>query len=245
MEVKLRISELMDEYVDNEFCPEEGSVADPNAVKGWVLANAKAPAVKGRTAKEKRTPRRKRVWLAAALAAVMVVLMGAGFPSMIYNLAFGNLRFEETGSERITALVHYGPLVQVEDGRLWFTPDEGERVDITDLVSEDTPYLYDGSDPETNLTYYVIMGGTPEFYGYFEWIMTPDPFDHSDDNGVVFITGTEEGMYTTYACSMNGPRREDDTGVFGSGPVYWEDTMDHPWLRAGIEELGIPVVNPR
>lgn len=241
---RLRISKLMDEYTDTEVFPEGGSTADPEAVKRWVLSHAERP-VKKLAPQKKSMPRKKKLWLAAALAAVMVVLVGAGFPYMQHRLASGVLSFEQSENERITALVHYAPLVQEEDGRLWFTPDEGERMDITDLVSEETPYIYDGSDPETEKTYYVIMGGTPEFYGYFEWIMTPDPFDHSNDNGVEFITGTEEGMYTVYGYSMNGPNREDDVGGMGTGPVYWDDALDHPWLRAGLEKLDIPVTIER
>lgn len=233
---QLQISKLMDEYVDSELSPEGESTVDAEAVKAWVMANVKMTAGPGK----RKTPRKKMKLLAAALAAVMVVLVGAGIPSIMYGLASGNLRYEETGNGRITALVHYAPLVQVEDGRLWFTPDRGERIDITDMVSEETPYIYDGSDPETNLTYYVIMGGTPEFYGYFEWIVTPDPFD---DNGDVVVFGAEDGMRYNYSYAMNGPDREDDRGGGGStGPaVYWEDALDHTWLRAGLEELGIPI----
>ena len=237
---RLTISKLMDEYTDTEFFPTGGRAADPEAVKGWVMANVRTPAGKG-PAKKKQAPRKKKLLLAAALASVMVVLMGAGFPSMIYGLVSGQLRFEETDNGRITAVVHYTLPLQVEEGRLWFAPDEGERIDVTDLVSEDTPYIYDGSDPSANQTYYVIMGGTPEQYGYFEWIMTPDPFDRSGERNMVYMDG--ERMYATYAYTIHGPGGEDDIagGGIDFGAVFWEDVKDYAWLRAGIEELGIPI----
>ena len=72
---KLEISRLMDEYTDNEFFPQEGETADPPAVKARVLAQA-APA-------NRRAPRKKRLLWAAALAAVMVLLVGAGLPNIV------------------------------------------------------------------------------------------------------------------------------------------------------------------
>lgn len=241
---RLEISKLMDGYTDEEFFPDGGETADAEAVKARVLAKVQAPAGKGQKAKKQQMPKKKKVLLAATLAAVMVVLMGAGFPSMIYGLVSGQLRFEETDDERSTAVVHYTPLLQVQEGRLWFSPDEGERIDITDLVSEDTPYIYDGSDPSANQTYYVILGGTPEHYGYFEWIMTPDPFDHSGERNMVYMDG--ERMYATYAYTIHGPGGEHDVaGGIDFGAVLWEDVKDHVWMQAGIKELSIPVITER
>lgn len=59
---RFEISRLMDEYEDNEFFPQGGETADLQAVKARVLAQA-APA--GR----RRMPRKKKLLLAAALAA--------------------------------------------------------------------------------------------------------------------------------------------------------------------------------
>lgn len=230
---RLEISRLMDEYVDNEFFPAGGSVADSEAVKGWVLANVKAPVQK------KRKPAKKKVRLAVTLAAVMLLLVGAGFPYVQHRLVDGEMIFKQTSDGRITALVHYGPVVEEEGGRLFFNPADGQRLDITDMVSEETPYIYDGSDLDTDLTYYVIMGGTPDFYGCFEWIDAPYPFD--DSNGSVeFITGAEKGRCTTYMYFMDGPDRVNDVGGSGMGAVHWEDVLDHAWLLAGLKELDIP-----
>ena len=134
---RFEISRLMDEYEDNEFFPQGGETADLQAVKARVLAQA-APA------KRRRMPR-KMTLLAAALAVVLVVLAGAGYPYIQHRLVSGELFFQQTADSRITGLVHYGPVIEEEDGRLFFHPDGGQRVDITDLVSEETPYIYDGS----------------------------------------------------------------------------------------------------
>ena len=103
------------------------------------------------------------MFLAAGLAAALV-LVGAGFPSMIYQLVNSTLTFEQSPDSTSVTYEHNVSSIEAEDGRLFFVLD-GERTDITDLINEDTPYIYDGSDPETGLTYYLIMGGTPENYG--------------------------------------------------------------------------------
>lgn len=233
---KLEISRLMDEYVDNEFFPKGGSVADSEAVKGWVLANAKAPA----RGKKKQTPKKKKkALLVAALAAVLVVLAGAGFPYLQHRLVAGDLIFEQTNDGRITALVHYGPIVEEENGRLFFNPDDGQRVDITDLISEETPYIYDGSDSDSGKSYYIIIGGRPEHYGYLEWITAPSPFDDDPASGAAGENG--QRIRTVYTLEYI---EQGDTHTGGSffdiGTVQLFEGMDTPWLLAGMDQLGIP-----
>ncbi|MDE6259325.1 MAG: hypothetical protein K2M42_00425 [Oscillospiraceae bacterium] len=225
---QLEISRLMDEYTDTEVFPEGGSAANPEAVKGWVLANVKAPA------KKKQKPAKKKLLLAAALATVMVVLVGAGFPYIEHKLVGGTLSFEQTSNGRITAFVHNSELVKCEDDRLIFTANDGQRIDITDLIDQDTPYIYDGSDPGTGSTYYVVMGGTPESYGWFEWIQTPYAFDdgayHFDEDG------NPVSILFDFELVTSG---DDRRSVFGYDCVCLDGDMDLPWLLAGAEQVGI------
>lgn len=231
---RLEISRLMDEYTDTEFFPAGGSVAGPEAVKARVLANVKAPAGK------ERMPRRKKALLAAALAAVMVVLVGAGFPYIRHRLVGGTLSFEQTTDGRITAFVHSSEVMELEGGRLYFNQDDGQRIDVTDLISEETPYLYDGSDPDAGTIYYIILGGTPECYGYLEWIQTPYPFEDGatnfDENG--------DPVSITYGFELNTPNpdgSDNRRSIAGfEGSVCVDDSMNLPWLLAGVEQLGVP-----
>ena len=227
---RLEISRLMDDYVDNEFCPEEGSAVSAETVKAQVLAKA-APA-------GKRTPKKKRPLLAAALAAVMVVLVGAGYPIISHQLAAGGaLSFQQVPDGKITSFVHYAPVVELVDGRLIFSPEDDQDIDITDLVSEEKPYLYDASRPEEGVTYYIIIGGTTERFGYLEWITTPNPFRDGDDP----VNVEESRMTTAYEFVIRGA--QDDwrsIGSIGIACVEVEKEMDQPWLLAGMTELGIP-----
>ena len=230
---RIRISKLMDEYTDTEFFPEGGSAVSSEAVKEQVLASAKLQT------KKKQMPRKKKVLLAASLAAAMVLLMAAGYPFFQHLLVNGSLSFQQTADGRVVSFEQNGPLMEVEDDRLYFVPEEGQRIDITDLVSEETPYIYDGGDPDTELTYYIIMGGTPECYGWLTWIRTPNPFDDGDAPAV-----DEDGFYTVYDCSINNESGLMGYGGMGIGALEWNDSMDHPWLLAGAEQLGITFVEP-
>ena len=232
---RLRISSLMDEYTDTEFLPEGGSAVNWEAVKDRVLAQAKA---KAPTRRKQKMPRKKKILLAAALAAAMVLLMAAGYPYIQHSIAGGMLSFEQTGDSRITTFVQ-SEVVKYEEGRLIFYRNDDQHIDITDLVSEETPYIYDGSDPDTELTYYIIMGGTPESYGWFEWIQVPYPFD--DDLALNF---DESGnpVQILYDFVLMDSSVNDGRSVFGSGSVYLDDSMNLPWLLAGAEQLGITFV---
>ena len=237
---RLEISRLMDEYTDTDFFPTGGSVADPEAVKGRVLANVKVPA------KKTRKPAKKRLLIAAALAAMLVVLVGAGFPYIEHQLANGALIFQQAADGgRITGIVHYGPVIKLEDHRLFFFPQEdGQPIDITDLISEETPYIYDGSDPDAGLTYHIILGGAPECYGYFEWMTSLDPFNYgsnpapaADENGVRLTTNYSFKLVT---CEQ-GEWHDFVLAEFDRDSILWDDALDHPWLLNAIDELNIPI----
>ena len=232
---RLRISSLMDEYTDTEFFPTGGSAVDPKAVKERVLAQAMAAAP---TRRKQKMPRKKKILLAAALAAALVLLVGAGYPFFQQQLVNGSLSFGQDERGKYVSYEQRDNIIEEEDGRLYFSPEDGQRIDITDLVSEETPYIYDASDPDTGMVYYIVMGGTPESFGWFEWIQTPYPFD--DDLAFSF---DEDGNPVTiiYDFAFVGPEI-DNYGVCGMGYTFCLDDFDPPlWLLSAIEELDIPV----
>lgn len=235
---QIEISRLMDDYQDNEFFPEGGSAADPEAVKVRVLAKLNAPI------KKRRLTGRKKLLLAAGLAAALV-LMGAGFPSVMYRLANSTLRFEQTPNSTSVTYEHGASSMTAEDGRLFFVLD-GERTDITDLIDEDTPYIYDGSDPETGLTYYLIMGGTPEHYGWLEWVKVPNPYVAEDGEPTPALDADERlTSYNTCTFLYNEESGEYDygPGSIGLGELDWAHLKDYSWLIAGAKQLGLPFVD--
>ncbi|MCI8329632.1 MAG: hypothetical protein HFG02_08515 [Oscillibacter sp.] len=237
----LEISKIMDEYTDTEFFPVGASDVDPEAVKARVLAGIKAPTMR------KRMSQKKKLLLAAGLAAALV-LMGAGLPSLVhqaYRLLNTTLTFEQNPDSKSVTYEHGASSIEVEDGRLFFVLDE-ERTDITDFISDDTPYIYDGSDPETGLTYYLIMGGTPENYGWLEWVKVPNPYMAEDGDPTPVLD--QNGRLTSYnLCTFlyNEESGEYDSGpgATGLGELDWAYMEDFLWLIAGAKQLGLPFVD--
>ena len=244
---RLEISRLMDEYTDTEFFPEGGSAANPEAVKGWVLTQA-VPA------KRRRMPPLTKVLIAAALAAVMVVLVGAGYLERTYHLASGTIGFSESAKGRIISVKMDSAPLELEDGQLFLVMD-GERTDITDLIDENVPYISDLSDPSEDMTSYLILGGTPEHYGWLQWFTVPDPYTDNpncvsiaDDNGIVygyeftFITVRDGTPYQVGGIGTSNP----DWRIFSD---FNEDAGieidDFRWLQAAADQLGIPFIDTR
>ena len=116
------------------------------------------------------------VFLAACL-----VLAGWSYGEQIIHLLSGGqvIRGGTGGAGYGTVIMSDGydengnpTIISLEDGRLWFVAG-GQRVDVTDQVDEETSYVYTATDEEGNL-HYIIVGGTPEDYGWFEGVTAPD-----------------------------------------------------------------------
>lgn len=167
---KLEISTLMDGYPDEEFGPKEDNTVDVERVKDRVSARIR----RGRLKK-------RRIILAAAVLAVCLGLAGWTYGERIYHLlgggqvtigggagmGYGEVQMSDGYDEDGQPLV-----ISLEEGRLWFVA-RGQRVDITDRVDEKTPYVDTWRDEEGNL-YYVMAGGTPENYGWYQGVIAPD-----------------------------------------------------------------------
>lgn len=97
-------------------------------------------------------------------------------------------------------------IISLENGRLWFVAD-GQRVDVTSQVNENTPYVWTQWEKNGGL-HYIIVGGTPEDYDWFEGIELPGD------------SGGGSGMLHS---------RED---------IPWEEFVQDPdWYRAGLSQV--------
>ena len=193
---RIDLFQLMNAFQDEEFEPKEECFVDENKVKETVLAQVRQKKRKGRTV----------LMLAAALAACLA-LAGWTYGERIYQFISGSQvtisGSAGMGSGTITmsdGLDENGDptIISLEDGRLWFVAG-GQRVDVTDQMDEETPYVYTVTDEENNL-HYIIVGGTPEDYGWFEGVQFPDgsgggsgvPHSRTD-----LPTGTEDPAWLT------------------------------------------------
>lgn len=193
---RIDLFQLMNAFQDEEFEPEEECFVDENKVKETVLTQVRQKKRKGR----------KVLVLAAALAACLA-LAGWSYGEQIIHLLSGGqvIRGGTGGAGYGTVIMSDGydengnpTIISLEDGRLWFVAG-GQRVDVTDQVDEETPYVYTTTDGEGNL-HYIIVGGTPEDYGWFEGVQFPDgsgggsgvPHSRTD-----LPTGTEDPAWLT------------------------------------------------
>lgn len=168
---KLEISRLMDAYTDEEFEPKEEAVVNQEKIKEAVLG----------TVKKKRHTARKAVVLAAALAACLALVGFTWGERIIQLMSGGQVTIGQTGIGggygTVTMSDGYDEegnptVIALEEGRLWFVAD-GQRLDVTDRMDDETPYVHTLVDEQGNLHYWIV-GGTPEDYGWYEGVKLPD-----------------------------------------------------------------------
>ena len=148
------------------------------------------------------------VFLAACLA-----LAGWSYGEQIYQFFSGGWVAIGSADDGPTIAMSNGldengepTIISLENGRLWFVAD-GQRVDVTSQVNENTPYVWTQWEKNGGL-HYIIVGGTPEDYGWFEGIELPGD------------SGGGSGMLH---------RRKD---------VPWEEFVQDPdWYRAGLSQV--------
>ena len=167
---RVDISRLMDAYEDTEFMPEEEIFVDTERIRQEVI----------KTVKGKRRTARRMAIVAAALCACLALADWA-YGGRIYRLLSGQTMSVggTAAAGSITVDLTDGlddngdpAIIALEEGRLWFVAGE-ERVDVTGLVDEETPYVWTQWMEDGSL-HYIIVGGTPEDYGWYEGMKFPD-----------------------------------------------------------------------
>lgn len=234
---RLEISKLMDDYVDSEFFPEGEGIADVEALKARVLAEATP-------ARKRKMSRFAQVMLAAALAAGCVLCIAAGLPDMVYHMLSGTMSLEQIEKRKIIGFqpnVNPNPVV-LRDDRFYLITEDGQ-VDITDRIDLDTAYICDYSDPEAGIEHYLIIGGIPGSYGWLEWISVPDTFYYDGDDKAVAneLADLPVTAYNSKIVTYEGEYSSSGTGKLNT--VYSSLDRNFPWLRTALESLGIGGVN--
>ena len=185
----------------------------------------------------KRMPRAGKIMLAAALAVGCVLSIAAGLPAQVYNFMSGGSVVIDAGGDHDSVVwdlrdEDYTPIVQ-EDGKLWFV-NGGERTDLTGLIDEDTPYIYEHTDPATGNKGYVIMGGTVDHFGWAEFFGT--------ESGTGSLTGLD---YADTYLVIDGVRQpsyelsEELVEKLNNDPSYELESVNRPWFQAALDQLGL------
>lgn len=117
-----------------------------------------------------------------ALAVLCLGVLTYAYGEQIIREVFGwggNMKMteainSETGETEKTVTVMTDSLtdpVEIEDGKMYFVVND-EHIDITDSVSESEPYIYDYTDQDGYIHYWIVGLTDPEpgLYGYGEYI---------------------------------------------------------------------------
>lgn len=222
---QLEISKLMDDYVDNEFCPEEGSNLSAEAVKARVLAQASP-------VKKRRMPRWKTGLIAAALAAGALLSIAAGLPGLVYHFASGHQVTIAPDKRSASFEGQETAPVTVENGRLIFTAD-GQRLDITDKVDEETPYIYERTDPVTGNKGYVIVGGTVDNLGWEE------TFPDEEGNRAMVSENTVDHYLIDGQPVLPGELTKEQLELLRVNDYTRCQIIERPWLEEALKQIDI------
>ncbi|MBD5168703.1 MAG: hypothetical protein HDT20_01010 [Oscillibacter sp.] len=192
-------------------------------------------------------PRRRRfpaakLVLAAALVLGGLLCVASGVPGRSpYHFANGgSFSIDAYGSRFACGDSSYCP-VEIRDGRMWLIVD-GQETDITDLVDEETPYIYTRTDPISGIEGYMIVGGTPEDFGWAEFCV-------GDDFGAAgtAINGSDEMLeidgQTILESELTEEQRErvrtERRGAQPGEDPFHGTTVERPWLAEAKDRLGI------
>ncbi len=151
---------------------------------------------------EKTRHRSRKRLLTLALAAALLLALGVAAYStgLTFSGWGGNMEIhtEQTeGGIENTVYVHTENMTQpvsFEDGRMIFVVN-GERIDITERVSETVPFIYQYTDEEAGVIHYWIIGKNGpelEHYGFAEYIQ---PTDGEWTGGYVARTDNNEAPW--------------------------------------------------
>ncbi len=172
--MEIRIHELLNGYEDSSVSMEETNIVSAMRIKE--LAERKIEQTE--TLYKPLHTTRKHILTLALAAALMLSLGIAAYSAgqVIFGWG-GNMEIHAEKTERgiqTNVYVHTDNLtepVSFENGRMIFIVHD-EHIDITDRVSETQPYIYQFSDEEGVLHYWIIGKNGPELehYGYAEYL---------------------------------------------------------------------------
>lgn len=191
-------------------------------------------------ARKRRMPKARTMILAAALAVGCVLSIAAGVPARVYNFATGS-QVIYTGPGEASFSTDVTVPVRVADGRLWFEAD-GQTMDITDTVDENTPYIYEHTDPDSGEKGYVIVGGTVEEFGWAELSVIDGKVSAAlgskyVDNLVMLPDGSEVA-FSSFTEAMSQLAENDEEGG-ETLPDMMGREVPRPWFQAALDQIGL------
>lgn len=189
--------------------------------------------------KKRQMTTAKKLVLVTALAVGCVLSIAAGLPGQVYNFfSGGSVNIMPAGADgaiggadaTFGSAERNAPII-LEDGKLWFVNGD-ERTDLTGLIDENTPYIYEHTDPATGNKGYVIVGGTVDHFGWAEY------FDAGNmgtwrgngfDDTYLTIDGVRQSTYQMTPELMEKVNND---------PSYEMEIVKRPWFESAMKQLG-------
>ena len=161
MKTELDITKIMDDYTDNEFGIEGEQTVDTEKAVSELLAKVKP----------KKTFRTSffKVLIAAAALVCLTAIVGFTYLTYEWSISGNSMVMSQQGNTTSYQMTFNGEKmdhpIRLEDGRVILTYED-EETDITDLIDEETPFIYTYTNPVTGWEGYIIAGGGTEDLGY-------------------------------------------------------------------------------
>lgn len=171
----MKITEIMDNYTDNEVLIEGEQSADVEKVLQGVSAKAKVK-------KHLRLHTKIIIAVAAAFIGIFAITAATSTTTFVTRLnhleewnilsnSYPGITFQNAASDRNT----FEPY-RIDNGRVIFTAvDEGEsEIDITDMISEEKAFYYEYNKEDSNGKIHkciIAVGGALDDLGYGEMIL--------------------------------------------------------------------------
>ena len=188
--------------------------------------------------KKRRMPKVRTMILAAALAVgcLLSIAAAANLPGRVYNFLTGGQIYVDSGMTygSMTVGGAEASFLNVEDGRLWFEVD-GWRIDITDKISEETPYIYERTDPVTGEKGCLVVGGTVENFGWIEFFVVDGKMQAG--SGVNYFHLEEDQSVTGSGIEVV-INSDDGTTTSEVVDCVTGRIVERPWYRAALDQLG-------
>lgn len=185
---------------------------------------------------KRRMPKAGKLILAAALAVGCVLSIAAGLPAQVYNFMSGGMMVNMPGSNRSESTMSAENPLILDNGRIYLTAN-GEKLDITDKMDENTPYIVEHTDKENGTSGYFIAGGTPDHFGWVEIfvadgvILGASGRDYEDE--LYTMPDGSEIILNDLPIEERMKLSEENGGMLTFTPVH------HPWFQAALDQLGL------
>ena len=184
---------------------------------------------------KRRMPSVAKIALAAALAVGCVLSIAAGLPAQVYNFVSGGSTTVSPGTDEVYRDIggQFADPIKAENGRLWFEAG-GQKLDITGQMDENTPYIYEHTDPQTGNKGYLVAGGTLDNFGWAEFFLA--------DDGTCSMQGNN---YADSYLTIDGVRQpsyqmsQELVDKLNHDPSYEMHTVYYPGFQAALDQLSL------